>query len=236
MFPNPSLKWRFIKIDPENILHFFGHERLTRLRSESKLDYFARCFFRIFDFSALLRINDPQNLQALPSIKGRMFLNSTYTDGYTCRVSFARRRLVSTPTEQLELADFKGYEIDQFFRPVTVDPGRRDVYVSYHGGQHIRKLSTKEYYLNLALLEGLNWRISASKESELKSSKQTYRLRKLLMIWLIAIMLGICANIWISSITSTIIGRRKLNGKLSWLSGRKRYCCEHLAERLEEVQ
>ncbi|KAI8973184.1 hypothetical protein BDF20DRAFT_837151 [Mycotypha africana] len=50
------------------------------------------------------------------------------------------------PMERLKSADFTENEMDQFFRPVTVDAGRRDVYISYHGDQRLRKLSTKEYY------------------------------------------------------------------------------------------
>ncbi|KAI8977457.1 hypothetical protein BDF20DRAFT_836256 [Mycotypha africana] len=200
MFPNPGLKWRFIKIDPENIFHFFGHERHTKLRSENKLDYFIRCFFRIFDFSTLLRIDEQ----------------------------------VSMTSEQPELADFTNNEIDQFFRPVTVDPGRRDVYVPYYSGQQFHKLSTKECY-HISGSPGRSKLEDQRKQrvgvKELETNIPTTKTANDMAI---AIILGISANIWISSIASTIIGRRNQMEKLSWLSGCKRYCCEHLAERLEE--
>ncbi|CAO0803072.1 unnamed protein product [Mucor circinelloides] len=37
-------------------------------------------------------------------------------------------------------------EVNKHFRPCTVDPGRRDPFVSYHGGTDIRRLSSIEYY------------------------------------------------------------------------------------------
>lgn len=77
-----------------------------------------------------------------------MFLNGLYTDGYTCRVLFARRVLPSSPEDniRLELDDFSSEEVNKHFRPCTVDPGRRDPFVSYHGGTDIRRLSSIEYY------------------------------------------------------------------------------------------
>ncbi|KAL7326540.1 hypothetical protein PS15p_208868 [Mucor circinelloides] len=77
-----------------------------------------------------------------------MFLNGLYTDGYTCRVLFARRVLPSSPEDNicLELGDFSSEEVNKHFRPCTVDPGRRDPFVSYHGGTDIRRLSSIEYY------------------------------------------------------------------------------------------
>ena len=77
-----------------------------------------------------------------------MFLNSVYTDGYTCRTSFSRKAQPISPYNKvsLEVDDFNSEEIDQYFRPCTVDPNRTDVFVSYHGGNDLRRLSTAEYY------------------------------------------------------------------------------------------
>lgn len=84
----------------------------------------------------------------LPAQKGKMFLNSIYTDGYTCRVSFCKRIHEASPMNQisLELDDFTHEEVDRYFRPCTVDPNRKDAYVSYHGNKDIRRLSSAEYY------------------------------------------------------------------------------------------
>lgn len=89
-----------------------------------------------------------EEIENLPNTKGRMFLNSMYTDGYTCRVSFCRKTIPTSPVSQtsLELEDFNNEEIKRYFRPCTVDPNRTDVFVSYHGDTDIRRLSTKEYY------------------------------------------------------------------------------------------
>ncbi|KAI9482642.1 MAG: hypothetical protein EXX96DRAFT_615655 [Benjaminiella poitrasii] len=42
--------------------------------------------------------------------------------------------------------DFNSDEIERYFRVCTVDPGRRDVFNSYHGNDDIRRLTTSEYY------------------------------------------------------------------------------------------
>ncbi|KAI8330334.1 hypothetical protein BC941DRAFT_475669 [Chlamydoabsidia padenii] len=74
-------------------------------------------------------------------------MNSVYTDGHTCRVLFARK-VVINPLDAVELTldDFTEEEVDQTFRMCTVDPGSKDAFVSYHGGNQVRKLTTAEYY------------------------------------------------------------------------------------------
>ncbi|KAI8073508.1 uncharacterized protein B0P05DRAFT_580265 [Gilbertella persicaria] len=42
--------------------------------------------------------------------------------------------------------DFTSEEVDRYFRPCTVDPNRSDVFVSYHGKNDLRRLSTADYY------------------------------------------------------------------------------------------
>ncbi|KAL7332858.1 hypothetical protein PS15p_201844 [Mucor circinelloides] len=94
------------------------------------------------------KIYSYEKLPALPEEKGRMFLNGLYTDGYTCRVLFARRVLPSSPEDNicLDLDDFLSEEVNKHIHPCTVDPGRRDPFVSYYGGTDIRRLSSIEYY------------------------------------------------------------------------------------------
>lgn len=77
-----------------------------------------------------------------------MFLNSLYTDGYTCRVSFARRaqRQEGRDAITLNLGDFTQEEINRHFRQCTLDPGRRDAFVAYYGNNEVRSLPTAEYY------------------------------------------------------------------------------------------
>lgn len=80
--------------------------------------------------------------------KGRMFLNSFYTDGYTCRVSFCRKRYINSHLDKvtLTLNDFNSERVEQLFRTCTVDPNRKDVFTSYHGANDIRRLSSSEYH------------------------------------------------------------------------------------------
>lgn len=77
-----------------------------------------------------------------------MFLNCIYTDGCTVRVYFGRRKVQASELDlvKLNISDFNSEEVDSFFSPITVDPGRRDVFVSYHDNNDIRSLSSKEYY------------------------------------------------------------------------------------------
>ncbi|GAA5809216.1 hypothetical protein MFLAVUS_002621 [Mucor flavus] len=147
LFPNPTLHWRFIKIDAQNLTGIFPDAKQKKQANESSFDRQQRRFYQMFAFKRL-GIQSCEKLQALPEQKGKMFLNGLYTDGYTCRVLFARKVLPSPPKDSicLELNDLSSEEVNKHFRPCTVDPGRRDPFVSYHGGTDIRRLSSIEYY------------------------------------------------------------------------------------------
>ncbi|KAI7903137.1 uncharacterized protein BX663DRAFT_485879 [Cokeromyces recurvatus] len=89
----------------------------------------------MFDFKKL-GIQSCEKLQALPEQKGKMFLNGLYTDGYTCRVLFAIKVLLSSPEDNicLELNDFTSEEEGGILLSlVTV-------------ATDIRRLSSIEYY------------------------------------------------------------------------------------------
>ncbi|KAG2209788.1 hypothetical protein INT47_001936 [Mucor saturninus] len=145
LFPNPSFKWRFIKIDNQNLHGIFGR-RIRQVQEETPFSFAQRSFFECFDFRKL-KINSLAELQSLHE-KGRMFLNSFYTDGYTCRVSFCRKKKPVSSLENvtLTLNNFNSEEVQQYFRPCTVDPNRKDVFTSYHGENDVRRLSSSEYY------------------------------------------------------------------------------------------
>ena len=84
----------------------------------------------------------------MPEQTGSMFLSGMYTDGYTCRVLFCRKvlPLPAANDVSLEPSSFTTDEVDKYFRPCTVDPGRKDAFVSYHGGTDVRRLFSAEYY------------------------------------------------------------------------------------------
>lgn len=67
---------------------------------------------------------------------------------HTCRVLFARWIIKDNPLNKIKLSleDFNSEEIAENFRVCSVDPGRRDAFVSYHGNNDTRKLPTDEYY------------------------------------------------------------------------------------------
>ncbi|KAI8085967.1 uncharacterized protein B0P05DRAFT_570147 [Gilbertella persicaria] len=147
LFPNPSSKLRFTKIDRENIDVLFHEAKIPKENNESQFSLAARRFFDLFDFTKL-KIHSLLELQQFPRQKGKMFLNSLYTDGYNCRVNFARN-IPQVPNEDkivLELSDFNQGEIDEHFNPCFLDPNRNSPYVAYYGENQVRKLSSKEYY------------------------------------------------------------------------------------------
>lgn len=53
LFPNPSLKWRFVKIDDQNLSTVFADTKLQKAQNESKFDFATRRFYFAFDFTKL---------------------------------------------------------------------------------------------------------------------------------------------------------------------------------------
>lgn len=53
LFPNPSLHWRFIKIDSQNLTGIFPTASLERLEEETLFEYTQRSFFACFNFTKL---------------------------------------------------------------------------------------------------------------------------------------------------------------------------------------
>ncbi|KAI8080600.1 hypothetical protein BDF21DRAFT_399178 [Thamnidium elegans] len=105
------------------------------LSDSVKLD---RQIVSAFDFGKLpnLKIKSQiQDLSTLPDIMNKIFINEVKTGGYTCQFTFAKG-VTENPMES-----------DLYFRPYTVDPGRNPIFINYHGNGHIRRMSTKEYYL-----------------------------------------------------------------------------------------
>ncbi|KAG2197041.1 hypothetical protein INT47_009757 [Mucor saturninus] len=165
LFPNPGLQWRFIKIDSQNVTGIFPGSKLKKEIDETLFSFTQRYFYDCFNF-AKSKIRSIKDLKELPATNGKMFLKGMYTDGYTCRLLFCRRTEPSSLNKSiaLELDDFNTEEVNTYFRPCTVDPGRKDVFVSYHGDNDMRRLSSKEYY-NMG---GLTQR--HKQEQELKKS------------------------------------------------------------------
>ncbi|KAI7893257.1 uncharacterized protein EV154DRAFT_583715 [Mucor mucedo] len=58
LFPNPSLKWRFIKIDNQNLHGIFGR-RIRQVQEETPFSFTQRSFFECFDFRKL-KINSEE--------------------------------------------------------------------------------------------------------------------------------------------------------------------------------
>ncbi|GAA5801765.1 hypothetical protein HPULCUR_007218 [Helicostylum pulchrum] len=94
----------------------------------------------------IIHIKSTRDLFTLPDRMNKIFINEVKADGYTCQFTFARGKTEQTPMVKLELQCFSQEGINLYFRPCTVDPGRSQVFTSYHDNGQIRRMSTKEYY------------------------------------------------------------------------------------------
>ncbi|KAI7892841.1 uncharacterized protein EV154DRAFT_537312 [Mucor mucedo] len=81
---------------------------------------------------------DSQNLTGLFPTASMERLEEETVFEYTQRYFFSRFNFakININTE----------EIDRYFRPCTVDPNRKDAFVSFHGNTDVRRLSSAEYY------------------------------------------------------------------------------------------
>ncbi|KAI9354213.1 hypothetical protein BD770DRAFT_474147 [Pilaira anomala] len=151
LFPTPGLQWRFITVNASNINTFVPQGNTADTTFNTTLSK----FYNVFDFSKFpnLKIRSAQDLSNLHEKSNKVFINEVKTDGYTCRFTFvqARRRTLTATatTTKLELQDFTKAEIDQYFRPCTLDPGRTQVFTSYHGNGQLRQgiLLFQGYYI-----------------------------------------------------------------------------------------
>ncbi|GAA5813666.1 hypothetical protein MFLAVUS_007152 [Mucor flavus] len=132
-------------VDGQKLSTLFPDTRLQKEENEANFAFSTRCFFNSFDFTKL-KIRSLVELQELPGQKGRIFLNSVYTDGYTRRISFTRRvpKVLDEDKVNLEMADFNTDEVETFFRPCFLDPGRKNAYVAYFGDEQVRSLTVNE--------------------------------------------------------------------------------------------
>ncbi|GAA5806707.1 hypothetical protein MFLAVUS_000055 [Mucor flavus] len=76
LFPSPSFKWRFIKVDGQNLSTLFPDTRLLKEENEANFAFSTRCFFNSFDFTEL-KIRSLAELQELPGQKGLFTLMDT---------------------------------------------------------------------------------------------------------------------------------------------------------------
>lgn len=53
LFPNPGLRWRFIKIDSQNLKSIFPDVAPKRNHNETLYEYTLRCFYECFNFGKL---------------------------------------------------------------------------------------------------------------------------------------------------------------------------------------
>lgn len=94
-----------------------------------------------------------------------MFTNMVTTNGFQLSLHFARP--AKSPGMELELSDFKEEEIENYFMPCALDPGRRDIFQAAYGAQNteheIRRSSTREYY---------QWTGSPKRNENLKKARK----------------------------------------------------------------
>ncbi|CAO3622485.1 unnamed protein product [Mucor hiemalis] len=147
LHPNPSLKWKFMTMDVQT-LKTYSSIRAPQNRDNTDQNYLygLNLFNTVFNFDRLNILGGLEGLLNLPETKGKAFRNMLVTDGYTCVVHFSRQ--ITRPTHQpsLNLEDFNSNEVETFFRPCTVDPGRTDAFTAEYPDGQSRSLGTHEYY------------------------------------------------------------------------------------------
>ncbi|KAG0163019.1 hypothetical protein DFQ29_003491, partial [Apophysomyces sp. BC1021] len=81
----------------------------------------------------------------------QLFRNQILSDGFSVHLQFSRtKRPKSVVDEEIKVGDLRTDAINEFFRPVAIDPGVRHLFTAsydYGSGEHeIRRCSTPEYY------------------------------------------------------------------------------------------
>ncbi|KAI9253090.1 hypothetical protein EDC94DRAFT_620197 [Helicostylum pulchrum] len=108
----------------------------------------------------------------------KIFINEVKTDEYTCHFTFARIR-TENPMVKLELQGFTQDEIDLYFRPCTINPGRNHVFTSFRGDNEIRRMSTKEFYSYGGTIQHLKFQQERPKTSKNKRRRRNNRKNRL---------------------------------------------------------
>jgi hypothetical protein len=86
----------------------------------------------------------------LASNPKKTFANKVLTDGTSVVFIFSRPAKTEIDNIDLELDDFSSEEVQEFFHPCAIDPGRTNAVTAAYGygstSHMLRRLSTKEYY------------------------------------------------------------------------------------------
>lgn len=83
----------------------------------------------------------------LSNTKGRIILTCISANDYPCRITFVRGKEINQlDRTKLNFDDFQIEGRNWYFRRCIIDPRRRDVFVSFHSRDKVRRLATKEYY------------------------------------------------------------------------------------------
>ncbi|KAI9350459.1 hypothetical protein BD770DRAFT_413103 [Pilaira anomala] len=91
-------------------------------------------------------VNDIEHLHKTNDI---MFINELKTYGYSCSLTFVRRRNPRPSVNEnvlLDINDFNQDEIENLFGPCIVDRGCSHAFTGYYGNNEVRRMSTKEFY------------------------------------------------------------------------------------------
>ncbi|KAI8891201.1 hypothetical protein K501DRAFT_166315, partial [Backusella circina FSU 941] len=79
-----------------------------------------------------------------------MFANIVRTDGYTIDFIFCGKKRAVKTTSELQLYGFTKEEVEEYYSPIYLEPGRKHVFTSVTRSDlrnnEVRKCSTKEYY------------------------------------------------------------------------------------------
>ncbi|KAI8984775.1 hypothetical protein BDF20DRAFT_408436 [Mycotypha africana] len=125
----PSLKWHHIHINHKT-LSIITSQKYPRNTYREQVEVF-HCVFYLYTFG-YISVNDIVNDREIK-------LNCTaQSDGHGITLQFVRRKATSGNTKALlQLDDFNLAEAGEYFHPITVDPGRNEVFTAAVGFNNV---------------------------------------------------------------------------------------------------
>ncbi|KAI8970482.1 hypothetical protein BDF20DRAFT_127597, partial [Mycotypha africana] len=145
--PTVSFKWKHVSIN-EKALCCLSRQSIGNRSYANNLEIFSNVFnFAKFGYETL------QDLVRAPANSKDMFNCVIHTDGFAVTFLFVRFRQEKSATATLTLEDFTPAEINKYFMPVAVDPGRNEIFkavVGYNTDMHQIRTCSKEERAQIA--------------------------------------------------------------------------------------
>ncbi|KAI8987895.1 hypothetical protein BDF20DRAFT_852726 [Mycotypha africana] len=145
--PTVSFKWKHVSIN-EKALCCLSRQSIGNGSYANNLEI----FFNVFNF-AKFGYETLQDLVRAPANSKDMFNCVIHTDGFAVTFLFVRSRQEKSATATLTLEDYTPAEINKYFMPIAVDPGRNEIFtavVGYNTDMHQIRACSKEERAQIA--------------------------------------------------------------------------------------